>query len=157
MDQFQKVVWSALLFFLILNVGAISGQEWSKEQKMVWKNVQDYWELSATGKIEEFLTYFDDNYLGWSKSDPLPSDKAESKKWMSYYWEKRKVMIYEIKPVGIKIFGEVAAVHYYYSIVIKNEEGKEKEYSGRWTDVLMKKGEKWVLIADHGGQDEDED
>lgn len=28
---------------------------------------------------------------------------------------------------------------------------KEKGVGGRWTDVLKKQGDKWVLIADHGG------
>jgi hypothetical protein len=23
---------------------------------------------------------------------------------------------------------------------------------GRWTDILMKQGDKWVMIGDHGGR-----
>ncbi len=48
--------------------------------------------------------------------------------------------------------GNVAIVHYYYSTLIKNVEGKERNRSGRWTDILMKQGDKWVLIGDSGGR-----
>jgi len=35
--------------------------------------------------------------------------------------------------------------------------GKEKSSQGRWTDILKKEGDKWLLIGDHGGPTEDED
>ncbi len=28
---------------------------------------------------------------------------------------------------------------------------------GRWTDLLKKQGDKWVMIGDHGGPDDDDD
>ncbi len=151
----NSMIFAGMLFLLLLNIGVADGQEWSKEQQMVWKTVQDYWAVSATGDIDGFMAYFDDSYLGWNISQPLPSGKAETRKWLSYFWTKSKMTIYEIQPVGIKVFGQVAIVHYYYTMLLKNEEGKEKDNSGRWTDVLMKKGDKWVLIADHGGENDD--
>jgi ketosteroid isomerase-like protein len=97
-----------------------------------------------------------EGYLGWNSGSPLPSSKAESSKWMKHFWNKRKVTIYEIKPVGIGVFGDVAVVHYYYTMMVANEEGKEKDMNGNWTDVLMKQGDKWVLIGDHGGNSDDD-
>ena len=60
-------------------------------------------------------------------------------------------MVQEIKPVGINIHDNVAIVQYYYSRILSDVEGKEKTISGRWTDVLMKQEDKWVMIGDHGG------
>jgi hypothetical protein len=39
-----------------------------------------------------------------------------------------------------------------YTRLYKDSEGKEKREAGRWTDILMKDGNKWVLIGDHGGE-----
>jgi ketosteroid isomerase-like protein len=64
----------------------------------------------------------------------------------------KKVLVQDIKPVGIKIHGDVAFVHYYWSRIEKGADGKEATVSGRWTDILTKQGEKWVLIGDHGGR-----
>ena len=41
------------------------GQEWSAQQKEVWKNVQTYWDLDAKRDIEGFMSYFHSDYCGW--------------------------------------------------------------------------------------------
>jgi hypothetical protein len=43
-------------------------------------------------------------------------------------------------------------VHYSYTEVEVDMEGKEKLNAGRWTDILMKDGNKWVMVGDSGGE-----
>ncbi len=33
-----------------------------------------------------------------------------------------------------------------------NQTDKEDRSSGKWTDILMKKDGKWMLVGDHGGE-----
>ncbi len=82
----------------------------------------------------------------------MPSGKAASAKFITHAHKTTKTLVYDLQPVTIKIHGNVAFVHYYYQNVTKDAEGKQKENSGRWTDILMKQGDKWVLIGDNGGQ-----
>ena len=63
----------------------------------------------------------------------------------------------EIDPLTIKIYEDVAFVHYYYSMVRELPDGKKKTENGRWTDILLKQGNKWVLIGDHGGSSKQDD
>ena len=144
-------VLAGLVFSLLINVNAGISQEWSKEQQMVWKNVEAYWKVASEENLEAYMAYFHEDYLGWNNNTPLPGDKADVKKWMPHWWKKSSVTIYDIEPVGIAVFGDVAVAHYYYTMVVANDEGKERTMEGNWTDVLMKQGDKWVLIADHGG------
>jgi hypothetical protein len=51
-----------LLPFLFLS--NVHAQQWSAEQKEVWKSVETYNELSAN-RDEGFINYFDDSYRGW--------------------------------------------------------------------------------------------
>jgi len=127
-------------------------QEWSAAQKEVWKNVETYWKLGADKNLEGFLAYFHDDYVGWDQQTPLPTTKAELRKWLEHDFKTNDTVVYEIKPVAIKIHGDVAFVDYYYSQIMKGPDGKEKPSEGRWTDILMKQGDKWVLIGDHGGK-----
>lgn len=150
------IVLSGMVFILLINVNTGLSQEWSKEQQMVWKNVEAYWKLYGDGNLEGFLGYMHDGYLGWNVGTPLPSGKADAAKWMKHFWAKRKVTIYDVNPVGIAVFGDVAIVHYYYTMMVADEEGKEKNMSGNWTDVLLKQGDKWLLIGDHGGNQDDD-
>ncbi len=127
-------------------------QEWSAAQKEVWKNVEAYWALDAAGNLDGFMSYFHDNYIGWEINQPMPGNKAKVRKFVGHEYTTEKAVLSDITPVSINIFGNVAIVNYYYVRIAKDNDGKEKSRSGRWADVLMKQGDKWVLIADHGGQ-----
>ncbi len=142
-----------IALFLGLGLSSAFAQEWSPAQKEIWKNVTTYWGIMANGDVAGFLEYFDADYVGWDNGDVLPSNKEVTKKWVEFAYQGVKVPVYDIKPVAIKIHGEFAFVDYYYSMVKENKDGKKSFENGRWTDILMKKGDKWVLIGDHGGKD----
>ena len=127
-------------------------QEWSAPQKEVWKNVEAYWALDAAGNTEGFLAYFHADYMGWDNGRAVPAGKDVARKFITHGHKTSKTLVYDIQPVAIKIHGNVAFAHYHYVQITKDEAGKEKESSGRWTDILTKQGDKWVMIGDHGGR-----
>lgn len=55
------------------------------------------------------------------------------------------------KPLAINVYGNVAVVHYLWFSTARDASGEENTSFGRFTDVFMKQGNKWVLIADAGG------
>lgn len=144
-----------VLCLTLLTSAQLFGQEWSEEQKEVWKNVETYSDLSAKRDVEGFMGYFHDDYCGWTNRTALPTNKASVRKFVDHFFKTTKILVYDIQPVAIKIHDNIAIVHYYYSNVVKDAEGKEKNVSGRWTDILMKQGDKWVMIGDHGGPSAD--
>lgn len=151
MKPFTKTVVMLAVFALTASTNLFA-QEWNAAQKEVWKNVDAYWALYAQGNLEGFMSYVHADYLGWSNNGALPGDKSSNRKWVEHDMKTTKTLVYDVKPVGIQIHGNVAIVHYYYSQIVKDADGKEKGSSGRWTDILMKQGDKWVMIGDHGGQ-----
>jgi ketosteroid isomerase-like protein len=143
----------ALLVILFFGIGlsTLFAQEWTAAQKEVWKNVNDYWSLLAKGDVNGFAEYVHPDYIGWDDNSPLPATKEESKKELTYYMQGTKMPLFTIKPLAIKIYGDVAFVHYYFSYVQEMQDGKKKSEKGRWTDILLKQGTRWVLIGDNGG------
>ena len=133
-------------------VAPLHAQQWSDAQKDVWKSVENYWALDAKGDLEGFMSYFDASYVGWSYDNALPGDKATARKFIAHQYQVGKVLVYDIKPVAIQVHGNFAFADYYYTQVVKNAEGKEENVEGRWVDILMKQGDRWVLIGDHGGK-----
>ena len=53
------------------------------------------------------------------------------------------------------VIDNVAIAHYFYTGVYTDSKDEKTNTQGRWTDVLMKDGDKWVIIADHGGPTKD--
>ncbi|MFA8433779.1 MAG: DUF4440 domain-containing protein [Marinifilaceae bacterium] len=146
------------IFIVIAAFGCMSyspfsavAQEWSDVQKKVWTEVESYWDLHAKGDLEGFLNYFHADYIGWYNRSAMPGDKDSLRKWLKEMFETKKVVLYEIKPVAISVYGDVAVIHYYYSQVVQYKPEKKHHEEGRWTDILMKQGGKWMLIGDHGG------
>ena len=137
---------------LMFTASPLLAQEWSAPQKEVWKNVEAYWALDAAGNTEGFLSYFHTDYMGWDNGRAVPGGKDVARKFITHGHKTSKTLVYDVQPVGIKIHGNVAFAHYHYVQITKDEAGKEKESAGRWTDILMKQGDKWVMIGDHGGR-----
>lgn len=126
-------------------------ENWSKTQDEVWKNVKDYTDLIMKGDIEGFLDYFHKNYSGWNNCEMIPANKANVKNEL-WHLPKSEILSYNISPVAINVFKDVAIVHYYYSAASKNRNGKINQINGRNTDILLKQKDKWILIGDHVGR-----
>jgi ketosteroid isomerase-like protein len=137
----------------IIFSGNSFAQQWSNEQKDVWAGVEKYWEVSAKGDAQGFMSYFDDSYLGWEYESAVPQNKSNTAKWIANQFKNNSTVVYTITPVAIWVKGDFAFADYFYSQLIKNNQtGKEEYSSGKWTDILMKKDGRWILIGDQGGR-----
>lgn len=142
----------SFVFLLLIFSNAANAQQWTDEQKDVWKGVDAYWAASVSDNPLDFLNYFEDSYCGWSYDNEAPGTKADVKKTLTYWINKGKTAYYIIKPAKIWVNGNFAYVHYYYTQVNEDKDGKPITEKGRWTDILMKKEGKWLLVGDHGGE-----
>lgn len=156
MKNVFKPVALIFMIILVLSASSITAQEWSDEQKAVWNHVEIYWDLILQKDSEGFKAYIHPDYSGWGNSEPLPGNKATLDKWLEYNLANNTWEIYELNLAALAIFDDVAIVHYYYTGVIADAEGKKREAKGRWTDILKKQGDKWVIIGDHGGSIDDD-
>ena len=151
----QIIRLSIFIFVLLLAVNT-QAQQWSPEQKDVWAGVEKYWEVNQ-GDPMAFLQYFDDSYYGWSYQNGAPGTKGDVTKSFGYSSKKEKEQFHIITPARIWVKGDFAYVHYYYTQVTESADGKSHTERGRWTDILMKKDGKWMLVGDHGGEIKNDD
>ena len=151
MSRISRVIFISILLFTFYSLN-LSGQQWTAEQKEVWAGVETYWKVGMSANPMDFINYFDDSYLGWSYENEAPETKADAQKSLNYWNSKGKVVLYTITPARIWVNGNFAYVHYYYSQITEGADGKPITEKGRWTDILMKKDGKWVMVGDHGGK-----
>jgi ketosteroid isomerase-like protein len=144
--------FSFSILFLFLFVSNISAQQWTEAQKEVWAGVNAYWEAGMSDDPSGILSYFDESYFGWNYESDAPAPQSHVVKSMTYWYTKGKTKLYTLTPARIWVNGDFAYVHYYYYMVNESNEGKPMAERGRWTDILMKKDGKWMLVGDHGGK-----
>jgi len=146
---------AALCVFAFL-AAPLAAQEWTAEQKEVWESVEAYTKLAMEGNVDGFLEVFHPDFVGWHKGSPVPDTYDKRVKMMQFFLPLAKVLYYDITPLAIRVHRDVAIVHYLYSDLSAMGEGGEPDWKqGRWTDILLKQDGKWLLIADHGGPDDD--
>jgi ketosteroid isomerase-like protein len=143
------------LFVVFLSGSALAG-EWSAEQKEVWKNVEAYWAVLAKGDADGFMSYVHADYRGWGYQSGVPVGKSSLAKFVTHGAKTETTYVHDLQPLTVYVQGDFAYVHYYYTEIVKDAAGKQEGRSGRWTDILTKQGDKWVLIGDHGGQKSDD-
>jgi ketosteroid isomerase-like protein len=149
----KSVLSLSVLLVLLLLSGSSFAQQWSDAQKDVWAGVQKYWDVSSSGDAAGFMSYFDDSYMGWSNQSRVPMSKANASKWITQDAKDNSTVVYTITPLTIWVKGDFAYVHYTFAQVEENKKtGKRSPSAGTWTDILMKKDGKWVMIGDHGGR-----
>jgi hypothetical protein len=151
MKQLLSCFFSVLFLFLFITNFA-TAQQWTDEQKDVWKGVETYNAVGMSDNPKDFLNYFEDSYFGWNYASEIPHTKADEQKSINYWTTKGKVVYYLLTPARIWVNGNFAYVHYYYTQVFEDKDGKPTTEKGRWTDILMKKDGKWVMVGDHGGE-----
>ena len=144
------VLLALLLPFLFLT--NLQAQQWSAEQKEVWKTIDAQWQADKDGKnwVEEFLH---PDCIGWNMNAPMPRSKDVTNRWFNAFLPFSKTVEYQITPLAIVLKGNIAMVHYYYLTLSTDKEGKPEREKGRWTEVWIKEGNKWLCLGWQGGAD----
>lgn len=148
----KKLLVLIVLLLPFLFLTNLQAQQWSSEQKEVWKTIEEHWALNEKGELNGFLSLYDESYLGWNYNSEVPRDYSTVIKRIKYFFQNRKILLYTIIPARIWVKDDFAFAHYYYTTVSKDNDGVITTDSGRWTDIFMKKGNKWLCIGDHGGK-----
>ncbi len=138
------------LLLPVLPAENIQAQQWAPEQKEVWAIVEATWQADKDGKnwVEE---YSHPDFLGWSFSYPMPRNKSNANKWFNAYKPISKILEYQISPVGIIVKDKIAVAHYYARVLNETYDGKKESETSRWTDILIKEGDRWLYISYQGG------
>ena len=123
-------------------------EEWSKEQKELWSELQRHWDLLITGKVSDFLEFIHPEFRGFGHESPLMVDKKWLAKWVGFWCETTKFPIHYISPISCGIFGSIGILQYYLFTIEKGAEGTGRGVR-RYTMTWMKEGKKWRVIASH--------
>lgn len=138
----------------------VFGQSWSAEEQEVWSFVETITKQAADGKVTEFAKSFHKDFVGWAPGGLVPDTRADRVKKIDFFVPKSKTLYYELRPLSIKVHGNIAIVHYIYSSLSSRGTDAPEGSTTYWTDVYKKEDGKWQLIADHGtakDSDDDED
>ena len=151
MKKMKNYAVIAAITIAFLSASTLDAQEWTKEQKEVWTEVENMWKNWQANDIDAAFANVDEGYLGWNNELPVPTSKAKWMASMKNYSDKVSRKEYNIEPVRIVVKGDAAVVHFYFSYSYLYTEDDEKHkisYKGKWSDFFIKDGGNWMLLGD---------
>jgi len=150
---FRRLSVSLLCLVLAGFAAAAAAQTWSPEQQEIWRFEEQQWKMAK----EKDLTWIDkmvhSNLNYWDVDQVGPQNKASLSRWNRYTSANATVLEQELFPISVTITGNIAVVQYRYSIARENYKKEREMATGRYTDVLVKEGGRWLFLAWAGGDD----
>lgn len=147
--------WFSALTFLALVAlpAAAAAQTWSPEEQEVWKFEQQQWQMAKDKDLSWIDKMVHPNLSYWDNDQQSPQNKASLTRWNRYNNTNSTVLEQELFPISVKITGNIAVVHYRYTIARENLKKERETVGGRYTDILVKEGGRWLFISWAGGDD----
>jgi len=142
-------------FFLAMVVfaGASSAQTWTPEQQEIWRFEEQQWKMAADKDLSWIDKMVHPNVSYWDADRQAPQNKASLSRWSRYNSASSTVLEQELSPISITITGNIAVAQYRYVMARENYKKERETVTGRYTDVLIKEGGRWLFLAWAGGDD----
>jgi hypothetical protein len=141
------------LVCLMLPGSMTSAQTLNADQQEVWRLEEQQWQMAKDKDTSWIDKMVHPNLSYWDVDRPGPQNKASLVRWNRYGNSNGTVLEQELFLNSIAITGNVAVAQYRYSAARENYKKERETVTGRYTDVLIKEGGRWLFIAWAGGDD----
>jgi Domain of unknown function (DUF4440) len=138
---------------LVLLPTLAPAQTWTTEQQEVWKLEEQQWQMAKDKDASWIDKMVHPNISYWGVDQPGPQNKASLQRWNRYNNSNATVLEQELFPISVTITGDIAVAQYRYTAARENYKKERETVTGRYTDVLVKEGGRWLFIAWAGGDD----
>ena len=123
--------------------------ELDEQQSAVWQMEEEYWRLVASGNVEDYVTLWHDDFVGWPCFSWTPVGKANVGSWVEEIRDNHWTVAYTLRPLAVQLFGDVAVVHYAAEYIFEHGDGTSKG-KGDWrkfTHTWKKMADGWQIIG----------
>lgn len=131
---------------------AFSVADLSPEQRALWQRVTELWALSQCRDETTITSALHPQYVGWDMSVAAPHDRAAAVRSVS--GPSPQLATYALQPLSVQVYDRrVGVVHYSYTATVIPNDGNPMDVSGKWTEVYLRQGDAWIMIAVSGRPD----
>ena len=126
-----------------------SAAEFTPDEKAVWQLEEAYWRYVQAGDVENYVTLWHARFVGWPCFSSEPSDKSKIGGWVQEIRDNRLKFTYELRPLAVRVFDDVAIVQYAAEYVTQYDDGT-RSGAGLWrkfTHTWKKTDGRWQIIT----------
>jgi hypothetical protein len=149
----MRALLGRVLLAILAHTSTAVAQTWTPEQQELWRLEEQQWRMSAAKDPGWIETMVHPNISYWDTGQPGPQNKASLTRWTKYNYANSTVLEQELFPISMTITGNVAVAHYRYRVASEDDKKEREVVTGRFTDVLVKEGSRWLFLTWAGGDD----
>lgn len=123
--------------------------ELSLAERAVWEMEEAYWRYVRAGDVESYRDLWHDEFVGWPCFSESPVGKQGVGTWVEAIRDNGWTLTYELRPEAVRLFGDVAVVHYAAEYVYDYRDGTtegEDEWR-KFTHTWMRVDDRWRIIG----------
>jgi hypothetical protein len=118
----------------------------SMEQQELWTRVTQLWELSKMRDQDQIAATLHPDYVGWDMNAAKPHDRKAAV--LSVTADSPGLREYQLHPLSVKAYAShTGVVHYAYEATVASQQGEPTCVTGKWTEVYVKQGGTWLMVA----------
>lgn len=116
---------------------------------VVWGLEEAYWRYVKAGDVENYVTLWHDDFIGWPCGQEHPKRKDSIGDWVRKVRDEKISLEYALTREGDQGFGDIVVVHYSFTRVDTFPDGrvegrgKRSKITHTWQQV----GDKWLIIG----------
>jgi len=137
---------------LLIGIGlttAVAAADLTPDEQAVWQMEETYWRNVQAGDVDAYLTLWHEDFVGWPCFSWEPSDKSKIGGWVRDIRDNHLKLTYQLKPLAVRVFGDVAVVQYAAEYVTLYGDGT-RTGAGLWrkfTHTWKKTDGRWQIIT----------
>lgn len=115
----------------------------------VWAREDEYWRYVKAGDVENYVSLWHENFIGWPCGQEHPMGKASIGDWLQKIREEGIDVDYELAHEGASDFGNTVVAHYSFTRVDTYPDGHVEGLGRQYkiTHTWMKVGDSWQIIG----------
>lgn len=120
----------------------------------VWAREDEYWRYVKAGDVENYVSLWDENFIGWPCGQEHPVGKASIGTWVRKVRDEGIDVDYQLTREGAGDFGDSVVVHYSFTLVDTYPDGRVEGLGRRnkITHTWTRAGDTWQIIGGMCGE-----
>jgi ketosteroid isomerase-like protein len=117
--------------------------------KAVWELEEAYWRYVKAGDVENYVTLWHDDFIGWPCGQVHPKRKDSIGDWVRQVRDNKISLEYVLTREGDASFGDSVVVHYSFTRVDTYPDGRVEGRGNRSkiTHTWKRMGDSWQIIG----------
>ena len=147
----RNLALAAALVVLALP-GSVRAQHWTAEEQEIIDLNQGCWDAWALEDLEAMERICNEHVDGrhWWTPESAPgigwfSKNAE--RWAAVFHPLDEELYWEIRPLSVRIFGDVALIHFWATVTMRDEEGTRSTKNRKQLNIWQRINGRWTWIG----------